>query len=391
MTNHAEYDIIYRIMLTILLASECEYKQMNINARSRLKHSATVILYAVLMAVIIIGIIAAWIIVSGRNRIAIDEVYGNVIVERSGGQISAKQGMRLESGDCVKVLSGGSARITLGRDRYIYPEADSAVTVTRSKEDKSFGAELLTGAAAVRLDKAADIKVSALNVIVTASGSVFRVSCTDNAAEIICADGEADISGGGTAQKLAAGSLARLTSSSGEIMLTPEEAEVSALPESALKSLMRIASQRSMTFSLNSLGGAYLALDDNEAATEISEAVSESIAETTVSETTVSETTVSETETSPSEETAETVSEPVTEISETSVSETDISEATTFETTFSETTFSETTASQTTASETQTSAETVSETTAPTVETSQTTTPTIPWWEIINSAEHDSR
>ena len=130
-------------MLTILLASECEYKQMNINARSRLKHSATVILYAVLMAVIIIGIIAAWIIVSGRNRIAIDEVYGNVIVERSGGQISAKQGMRLESGDCVKVLSGGSARITLGRDRYIYPEADSAVTVTRSKEDKSFGAELL--------------------------------------------------------------------------------------------------------------------------------------------------------------------------------------------------------------------------------------------------------
>lgn len=386
MTNHAEYDIIYEIMLTILLASECEYKQMNINARSRLKHSATVILYAVLMAVIIIGIIAAWIIVSGRNRIAIDEVYGNVIVERSGGQISAKQGMRLESGDCVKVLSGGSARITLGRDRYIYPEADSAVTVTRSKEDKSFGAELLTGAAAVRLDKAADIKVSALNVIVTASGSVFRVSCTDNAAEIICADGEADISGGGTAQKLAAGSLARLTSSSGEIVLTPEEAEVSALPESALKSLMRIASQRSMTFSLNSLGGAYLALDDNEAATEISEAVSESIAETTISETTVSET-----YTSPSEETAETVSEPVTEISETSVSETNISEATTFETTFSETTFSETTASQTTASETQTSAETVSETTAPTVETTQTTTPTIPWWEIINSAERDSR
>lgn len=386
MTNHAEYDIIYGIMLTILLASECEYKQMNINARSRLKHSATVILYAVLMAVIIIGIIAAWIIVSGRNRIAIDEVYGNVIVERSGGQISAKQGMRLESGDCVKVLSGGSARITLGRDRYIYPEADSAVTVTRSKEDKSFGAELLTGAAAVRLDKAADIKVSALNVIVTASGSVFRVSCTDNAAEIICADGEADISGGGTAQKLAAGSLARLTSSSGEIVLTPEEAEVSALPESALKSLMRIASQRSMTFSLNSLGGAYLALDDNEAATEISEAVSESIAETTISETTVSET-----YTSPSEETAETVSEPVTEISETSVSETNISEATAFETTFSETTFSETTASQTTASETQTSAETVSETTAPTVETTQTTTPTIPWWEIINSAERDSR
>lgn len=386
MTNHAEYDIIYGIMLTILLASECEYKQMNINARSRLKHSATVILYAVLMAVIIIGIIAAWIIVSGRNRIAIDEVYGNVIVERSGGQISAKQGMRLESGDCVKVLSGGSARITLGRDRYIYPEADSAVTVTRSKEDKSFGAELLTGAAAVRLDKAADIKVSALNVIVTASGSVFRVSCTDNAAEIICADGEADISGGGTAQKLAAGSLARLTSSSGEIVLTLEEAEVSALPESALKSLMRIASQRSMMFSLNSLGGAYLALDENIAATEISEAVSESIAETTVSETTVSET-----YTSPSEETAETVSEPVTEISETTVSETNISEATTFETTFSETTFSETTASQTTASETQTSAETVSETTAPTVETTQTTTPTIPWWEIINSAERDSR
>lgn len=381
MTNHAEYDIIYGIMLTILLASECEYKQMNINARSRLKHSATVILYAVLMAVIIIGIIAAWIIVSGRNRIAIDEVYGNVIVERSGGQISAKQGMRLESGDCVKVLSGGSARITLGRDRYIYPEADSAVTVTRSKEDKSFGAELLTGAAAVRLDKAADIKVSALNVIVTASGSVFRVSCTDNAAEIICADGEADISGGGTAQKLAAGSLARLTSSSGEIVLTLEEAEVSALPESALKSLMRIASQRSMTFSLNSLGGAYLALDENIAATEISEAVSESIAEPTVSETTVSET-----ETSPSEETAETVSEPVTEISETTVSGTDISEAT-----FSETTFSETTASQATASETQTSAETVSETTAPTVETTQTTTPTIPWWEIINSAERDSR
>ena len=386
MTNHAEYDIIYGIMLTILLASECEYKQMNINARSRLKHSATVILYAVLMAVIIIGIIAAWIIVSGRNRIAIDEVYGNVIVERSGGQISANQGMRLESGDCVKVLSGGSARITLGRDRYIYPEADSAVTVTRSKEDKSFGAELLTGAAAVRLDKAADIKVSALNVIVTASGSVFRVSCTDNAAEIICADGEADISGGGTAQKLAAGSLARLTSSSGEIMLTLEDAEVSALPESALKSLMRIASQRSMTFSLNSLGGAYLALDDNIAAKEISEAVSESIAEPTVSETTVSET-----ETSPSEETAEAVSEPVTEISETTVSETNISEATAFETTFSETTFSETTASQTTASETQTSAETVSETTAPTVETTQTTTPTIPWWEIINSAERDSR
>lgn len=373
-------------MLTILLASECEYKQMNINARSRLKHSATVILYAVLMAVIIIGIIAAWVIVSGRNRIAIDEVYGNVIVERSGGQISAKQGMRLESGDCIKTMSGGSARITLGRDRYIYPEADSAVTVTRSKEDKSFGAELLTGAAAVRLDKAADIKVSALNVIVTASGSVFRVSCTDNAAEIICADGEADISGGGTDQKLAAGSLARLTSSGGEIVLTPEEAEVSALTESALKSLMRIASQRSMTFSLNSLGGAYLALDENIAATEISEAVSESIAEPTVSETTVSET-----ETSPSEETAETVSEPVTEISETSVSETNISEATTFETTFSETTFSETTASQTTASETQTSAETVFETTAPTVETTQTTTPTIPWWEIINSAERDSR
>lgn len=346
-----------------------------------MKHSATVILYAVLMAVIIIGIIAAWIIVSGRNRIAIDEVYGNVIVERSGGQISAKQGMRLESGDCVKILSDGSARITLGRDRYIYPEADSAVTVTRSKEDKSFGAELLTGAAAVRLDKAADIKVSALNVIVTASGSVFRVSCTDNTAEIICADGEADISGGGTAQKLAAGSLARLTSSSGEIVLTPEEAEVSALPESALKSLMRIASQRSMTFSLNSLGGAYLALDENIAATEISEAVSESIAEPTVSETTVSET-----ETSPSEETAETVSEPVTEISETTVSGTDISEAT-----FSETTFSETTASQATASETQTSAETVSGTTAPTVETTQTTTPTIPWWEIINSAERDSR
>ena len=341
-----------------------------------MKHSATVILYAVLMAVIIIGIIAAWVIVSGRNRIAIDEVYGNVIVERSGGQISAKQGMRLESGDCVKVLSGGSARITLGRDRYIYPEADSAVTVTRSKEDKSFGAELLTGAAAVRLDKAADIKVSALNVIVTASGSVFRVSCTDNTAEIICADGEADISGGGTAQKLAAGSLARLTSSGGEIALTREEAEISALPESALKSLMRIASQRSMTFSLNSLGGAYLALDDNESAAEISEAVSESIAETTVSETTVSET-----ETSPSEKTTETTSETVTEISETSVSEANTSETTTFETTFSETT----------ASETQTSAETVPETTAPTAETTQTTTPTIPWWEIINSAERDSR
>lgn len=386
MTNHAEYDIIYRIMLTILLASECEYKQMNINARSRSKHSAAVILYAVLMAVLIIGIIAVWIIVSGRNRIALDEVYGNVIVERSGGQISAKQGMRLESGDCIKTMSGGSARITLGRDRYIYTEPDSAVTVTRSKEDKSFEAEVLSGAAAVRLDKAADIKVSAPNVIVTASGSVFRVSCTDNAAEVICADGEADISGGGTSQRLAAGSLARLTSSGGEIALTREEAEVSALPESALKSLMRIASQRSMTFSLNSLGGAYLALDDNTAAAEISEAVSESIAETTVSEMTASETTVSETETSPSEETSETTSETVTEISETSVSETNTSETTTFETTFSETTFSETTAS-----ETQTSSETVPETTAPTAETTQTTTPTIPWWEIINSAERDSR
>lgn len=381
MTNHAEYDIIYRIMLTILLASECEYKQMNINARSRSKHSAAVILYAVLMAVLIIGIIAAWIIVSGRNRIALDEIYGNVIVERSGGQISAKQGMRLESGDCIKTMSGGSARITLGRDRYIYTEPDSAVTVTRSKEDKSFEAEVLSGAAAVRLDKAADIKVSAPNVLVTASGSVFRVSCTDNAAEVICADGEADISGGGTSQRLAAGSLARLTSSGGEIALTREEAEVSALPESALKSLMRIASQRSMTFSLNSLGGAYLALDDNTAAAEISEAVSESIAETTVSETTVSET-----ETSPSEETSETTSETVTEISETSVSEANTSETTTFETTFLETTFSETTAS-----ETQTSAETVPETTAPTAETTQTTTPTIPWWEIINSAERDSR
>lgn len=363
-------------MLTILLASECEYKQMNINARSRSKHSAAVILYAVLMAVLIIGIIAAWIIVSGRNRIALDEVYGNVIVERSGGQISAKQGMRLESGDCIKTMSGGSARITLGRDRYIYTEPDSAVTVTRSKEDKSFEAELLSGAAAARLDKAADIKVSAPNVLVTASGSVFRVSCTDNAAEVICADGEADISGGGTSQRLAAGSLARLTSSGGEIALTREEAEVSALPESALKSLMRIASQRSMTFSLNSLGGAYLALDDNESAAEISEAVSESIAETTVSET----------ETSPSEKTTETTSETVTEISETSVSEANTSETTTLETTFSETTFSETTAS-----ETQTSAETVSETTAPTAETTQTTTPTIPWWEIINSAERDSR
>ena len=364
---------------------------MNINARSRSKHSAAVILYAVLMAVLIIGIIAAWIIVSGRNRIALDEVYGNVIVERSGGQISAKQGMRLESGDCVKVQSNSSARITLGRDRYIYPEPDSAVTVTRSKEDKSFEAELLSGAAAVRLDKAADIKVSALNVLVTASGSVFRVSCTDNAAEVICADGEADISGSGTSKRLAAGSLARLISSGGEITLTQEEAEVSALPESALKSLMRIASQRSMTFSLNSLGGAYLALDDNIAATEISEAVSENIPETTVSETTVSET-----ETSPSEETSETTSETVTEISETSAVETSVSEANTsettaFETTVSVTTFSETTASQTTASETQTSAETVSETTAPTMETTQTTTPTIPWWEIINSAERDSR
>ena len=351
---------------------------MNINARSRSKHSAAVILYAVLMAVLIIGIIAAWIIVSGRNKIALDEVYGNVIVERSGGQISAKQGMRLESGDCIKTMSGGSARITLGRDRYIYTEPDSAVTVTRSKEDKSFEAEVLSGAAAVRLDKAADIKVSAPNVLVTASGSVFRVSCTDDAAEVICADGEADISGGGTSQRLTAGSLARLTSSGGEIALTREEAEVSALPESALKSLMRIASQRSMTFSLNSLGGAYLALDDNTA--EISEAVSESIPETTVSETTVSET-----ETSPSEETSETTSETVTEISETSVSEANTSETTTFETTFSETTFSETTAS-----ETQTSAETVPETTAPTAETTQTTTPTIPWWEIINSAERDS-
>ena len=358
---------------------------MNINARSRSKHSAAVILYAVLMAVLIIGIIAVWIIVSGRNRIALDEVYGNVIVERSGGQISAKQGMRLESGDCIKTMSGGSARITLGRDRYIYTEPDSAVTVTRSKEDKSFEAELLSGAAAVRLDKAADIKVSAPNVLVTASGSVFRVCCTDNAAEVICADGEADISGGGTSQRLAAGSLARLISS-GEITLTREEAEVSALPESALKSLMRIASQRSMTFSLNSLGGAYLALDDNESAAEISEAVSESIAETTVSETTVSET-----ETSPSEETSETTSETVTEISETSVSETNTSETTTFETQVSKITFSETTASQTTASETQTSAETVPETTAPTAETTQTTTPTIPWWEIINSAERDSR
>lgn len=376
MTNHAEYDIICRIMLTILLASECEYKQMNINARSRSKHSAAVILYAVLMAVLIIGIIAAWIIVTGRNRITLDEVYGNVIVERSGGQISAKQGMRLESGDCIKTMSGGSARITLGRDRYIYTEPDSAVTVTHNKEDKSFEAEVLSGAAAVRLDKAADIKVSAPNVVVTASGSVFRVSCTDNAAEVICADGEADISGGGTSQRLAAGSLARLTSSGGEIALTREEAEISALPESALKSLMRIASQRSMTFSLNSLGGAYLALDDNTAAAEISEAVSESIAETTVSETTVSET-----ETSPSEETSETTSETVTEISETSVSEANTSETTTFETTFSETT----------ASETQTSAETVPETTAPTAETTQTTTPTIPWWEIINSAERDSR
>lgn len=353
---------------------------MNINARSRSKHSAAVILYAVLMAVLIIGIIAAWIIISGRNRIALDEIYGNVIVERSGGQISAKQGMRLESGDCIKTMSGGSARITLGRDRYIYTEPDSAVTVTRSKEDKSFEAELLSGAAAVRLDKAADIKVSAPNVLVTASGSVFRVSCTDNAAEVICADGEADISGGGTSQRLAAGSLARLTSSGGEIALTQEEAEVSALPESALKSLMRIASQRSMTFSLNSLGGAYLALDDNTAAAEISEAVSESIAETAVSETTVSEA-----------ETSETTSETVTEISETSVSEANTSEITTFETTFSETTFSETTFSETTASETQTSAETVPETTAPTAETTQTTTPTIPWWEIINSAERDSR
>lgn len=358
---------------------------MNINARSRSKHSAAVILYAVLMAVLIISIIAVWIIVSGRNRIALDEIYGNVIVEQSGGQISAKQGMRLESGDCIKTMSGGSARITLGRDRYIYTEPDSAVTVTRSKEDKSFEAEVLSGAAAVRLDKAADIKVSAPNVIVTASGSVFRVSCTDDAAEVICADGEADISGGGTSQRLAAGSLARLTSSGG-ITLTREEAEVSALPESALKSLMRIASQRSMTFSLNSLGGAYLALDDNIAATEISEAVSESIAETTVFEMTASETSVSETETSPSEETSETTSETVTEISETSVSEANTSETTTFETTFSETTFSETTAS-----ETQTSAETVPETTAPTAETTQTTTPTIPWWEIINSAERDSR
>lgn len=364
---------------------------MNINARSRSKHSAAVILYAVLMAVLIISIIAVWIIVSGRNRIALDEVYGNVIVERSGGQISAKQGMRLESGDCIKTMSGGSARITLGRDRYIYTEPDSAVTVTRSKEDKSFEAEVLSGAAAVRLDKAADIKVSAPNVLVTASGSVFRISCTDNAAEVICADGEADISGGGTSQRLTAGSLARLTSSGGEIALTREEAEVSALPESALKSLMRIASQRSMTFSLNSLGGAYLALDDNIAATEISEAVSESIPETTVSEMTASETTVSETETSPSEETTETTSETVTEISETSVSEANTSETTTFETQVSKITFSETTASQTTASETQTSSETVPETSAPTAETTQTTTPTIPWWEIINSAERDSR
>lgn len=350
---------------------------MNINARSRSKHSAAVILYAVIMAVLVIGIIVAWVCTAGRSRISLDEVYGNVTVERSGGQASVRQGMRLKSGDCVKALANSSARLSLGRDRYIYLEPDSTVTLTYSSADKAFGAELLSGAAAVRLDGSADISFSAPNVLVSASGAVFRVSCDAQSAEIICADGKALVSGS-TSQTLNAGETMQL---SGET-ISRSETNISSLSENALKSLMRIAANRKTSLSLNSLGSAYLALgnDVSDEMPQVTEA-----AETTVSEAAPETelTTASETEALSSETETDGTSQTTAQIWETSPPETSLSE----------TEYSETTAStavpeyETSFSETYPTTVTADETTVTASETTQITTPTLPWWEIINSAE----
>lgn len=429
------------------------------------EHAAVFIIGAISLITLILVIIVFVLVssVDSSRKVVIDDIRGNAFILKTDGQVSADKRMSLESGDVIITSSASSVRLAVDKDKYIYiePETTLYIYYTEIAEKGSVVVNISEGAATCRLDSKLGgnsvFEVRTPNAVVSAEGTVFRtqfvyhdtysgfseVKLTD----VQCSDGEVAVQlyddnaeAVDRRMKLAEKKSARLMtcSENARYEYLNSDLALSSLSGDALESLIRIAAERSVGYSLNELNNAYQGLLDRNvvseptistiyppaesevpSSAEISAVTTVSTASDSSTETSaVSDvTSMTETVTSPSvtessvpATTSEmSVTSPTTVIYTVSQSSTQTSQSTTAPVTSTaeaaETTVTTVTEASpiqpaervtepvtgTTESEVRSTASSrpsITEVTVPSVSTSASTRPetSVPWWEIVNSA-----
>ena len=107
------------------------------------KKKKLIIISSIIAAVIIIvGVVIAIILANtpkdkGYRSIKIQEIDGNVLINRNNKENEAYKGMNLKSGDNIKTSEDSHTILKLDLDKYIYIGASSNIDLTSSKKDSS--------------------------------------------------------------------------------------------------------------------------------------------------------------------------------------------------------------------------------------------------------------
>ncbi len=254
---------------------------------------AAAIVIVLLLLVVIIFILASS--DSSERTVTIEDITGSAFILKDDGQVAANRRMRLESGDVLITAAHSTVKLETDKDKYIYVEPETTIYVMYTENEKkgSVIVNISEGAVVCRLDsklsKNEAFEVRTPNAVVSAAGTVYRTSFSyfDEYAgyekvkltDVQCADGSVNIqlfddfsSPVMELMALAEGKSARLMTC-GDVVryeYLNMDTDINTFGEDALKTLIRIAAEREIFYSLRELNDVYQKMLEESYQTETS-------------------------------------------------------------------------------------------------------------------------
>lgn len=248
------------------------------------EHALLLVISAISVVSLILIIIIFTLASSGSSdrKLTIKDITGSAFILKSDGQIPADKNTVLESGDVIITSSDGEVKLAADKDKYIIIEPDTTLYVnfTDISEKGSVIVNISEGSAICRLDsklpKNSAFEVRTPNAVISARGTVFRTDFSYlesyggreavKLTEVECAEGSVDIqlyddnaSPADQLMLLAEGKSARLMTcaDTARFEYLNSDTDLFSLSESTLRTLIRIAADRPLAYSLTDLNNAY--------------------------------------------------------------------------------------------------------------------------------------
>lgn len=372
MTNGELYVII--VLFYIIKDSRTFFptaydREVNAFTMKKFSESQKLAIVIAIAAVTIIAVITAAVLYIKTNinrSVKIAELNGAVSITRNGIPVNPAAGIPLKSGDVITTTSESTIRVCIDGDKWVSfePNSSAYINYDGTVGNGSTYVNVTNGAVIARLDKSLPIKsvfaVKTPNAVVNARGTVFRTEFSlendfQNYKDVYVTtvhniEGTVALQLYDQNSQPVENNMLLLTKTSAQMISCKDITEYLYLNQDysaadlkyhTLKELIRICSERNISFTLSELNDALfraaerLLVDSTPVQTTITEAEPSEVTTTVTEEETQTEATTEETTTTTVPET-KTASEPTTEETSESESETSAPETSPPETTASE-------------------------------------------------------